>query len=179
MDALSHALESHVTTVRSATSARLSRRAFALLEPTVGHLTRPPAHADVRARALLGAHLAGAAIEASMLGATHAAANPITARHGVEHGAAIGLMLPHVVRYNAAVAETGYRELWPSGAEALAERIEIIRGELGLPERLRDVAVTAAEIPVLARAAGEEWTGGFNPRPIDPAGFEELYAAAL
>ena len=35
-----------------------------------------------------------------MLGATHACANPLTARYGTTHGVAIAVMLPHVVRWN-------------------------------------------------------------------------------
>jgi alcohol dehydrogenase len=34
----------------------------------------------------VGAHEAGIAIEQSMLGATHACANPLTARYGTTHG---------------------------------------------------------------------------------------------
>ena len=179
IDALSHALESHVTTVRSAASARLSRQAFDLLEPTVASLAAPPSEDDVRARALLGAHLAGAAIEVSMLGAAHAAANPLTARHGVAHGEAVGLMLPHVIRWNAAAVEEEYRELWPAGAGALALRVEAIRAQMDLPEQLHQVGVTADDLPALATAACDEWTGGFNPQPLDGAAFEDLYAAAL
>ena len=58
---------------------------------------------------LLGAHEAGIAIEQSMLGATHACANPLTAHHGTTHGIAIAVMLPHVVRWNAGHVE---RSLW-------------------------------------------------------------------
>jgi len=179
MDALSHALESHVTTVRSAASAQLSRRAFELLEPTVAALAAPPANAQVRAHALLGAHLAGAAIEASMLGGAHAAANPLTARHGVAHGEAVGLMLPHVLRFNAATASEHYRQLSPEGADGLARRIQAIRSELALPQQLSDVGIGARDIPAMAAAACDEWTGSFNPRPLDRTAFEELYAAAL
>ena len=59
-----------------------------------------PGDVDARGGMLLGAHLAGLAIEASMLGATHACANPLSARYGTTHGVAIALMLPHVVRWN-------------------------------------------------------------------------------
>jgi alcohol dehydrogenase len=48
----------------------------------------------------LGAFYAGVAIENSMLGATHACANPLTARYGTAHGAAIAMLLPSVVRWN-------------------------------------------------------------------------------
>ena len=58
---------------------------------------------QARADVLLGAALAGMAIENSMLGAAHAAANPLTARLGLVHGHAVGLMLPAVVRFNARI----------------------------------------------------------------------------
>jgi alcohol dehydrogenase class IV len=179
MDALSHALESHVTTRRCPQSMALSRRAFELLEPAVSALATPPTDVHVAGRALLGAHVAGAAIAASMLGAAHAAANPLTARHGILHGVAIGLMLPAVIRFNAEAADEGYRELWPAGALDLAGRVEEIRRQVGLPARLGDVGLSANDIPPLAAAAGEEWTGAFNPRPLGQSHFEDLYGAAL
>src|ERR1039458_2733058 len=48
----------------------------------------------------MGAHYAGNAIENSMLGATHACANPLTAHYGTTHGVAIAALLAHVVRWN-------------------------------------------------------------------------------
>ena len=59
----------------------------------------------------LGACLAGLAIEHSMLGATHALANPLTAHYGIVHGQAIGLMLPHVIRFNGQQFGDWYGEL--------------------------------------------------------------------
>jgi alcohol dehydrogenase len=180
MDALSHALESQVTSARTKASSPRSRQAFELLEASVEAVARPDSSAlDDRGRALLGAHLAGAGIEASMLGAAHAAANPLTARFGVPHGEAIGLMLPPVIRFNAAVAENLYAELWPAGSESLAGRVEAIRAAMGLPLALREFGVAASDLPSLAAGAAEERTGQFNPRPVDPRAFEELYASAL
>lgn len=53
---------------------------------------------------------AGIAIENSMLGAAHSAANPLTAHFGIVPGQAVGMMLPHVVRCHA--AEPGPREAY-------------------------------------------------------------------
>ena len=115
-----------------------------------------------------------------MLGAAHAAANPLTARLRTSiHGVAVGLMLPHVIRLNSVVCESLYRELWPAGGESLAERVEAIRTEVGLPVSLGQVGVAESDIPALAAAAGDEWTGGFNPRSLDRTAFEALYATAL
>jgi alcohol dehydrogenase len=73
-------------------------------------LARPD---DLAARSamLVGAHQAGIAIEQSMLGGTHACANPLTAHHGTPHGVAIAVMLPHVVRWNAGHVGDRYAEL--------------------------------------------------------------------
>ncbi len=127
---------------------------------------------------LLGAHLAGAAIEASMLGAAHACANPLTARYGVAHGAAVALLLPAVVRWNGAVAS--YADLAPCGsADLVAARFEELRAAAGLPSRLREVGVGAAALADLAREAAQQWTAGFNPRPAGEADLLKLYEQAL
>jgi alcohol dehydrogenase len=88
-------------------------------------------------------------------------------------------MLPPVIHFNAEVAGAHYRELWPAGAESLAARVEEIRQQAGLPARLRAAGLTVDDIPPLAAAAGEEWTGTFNPRPLARTDFEDLYVAAL
>ena len=135
---------------------------------------------------LLGAHEAGMAIEQSMLGATHACANPLTARYGTAHGVAIAVMLPHVVRWNAEVVSTRYRELLRAtgrngrgdAGELLAARLELLAHTGGLPATLRDLGVDRGTLPTLAAEAGTQWTGTFNPRPFDAAAAQELYERA-
>ena len=131
---------------------------------------------------MLGAHLAGAAIEASMLGAAHACANPLTSRHEIPHGAAVLLMLPHVVRFNEPVAGPSYADLLAAAAPAvpgsLAALLEQLRGLAGLPCRLRDCGVPEAELPVLAGEAAQQWTASFNPRPVTEPDLLRLYELA-
>ena len=105
--------------------------------------------ADSRAREgmLLGAHLAGAAIENSMLGAAHALANGLTAVCGTVHGVAVGLMLPHVVRFNAAAGENPYADLEPD-AQALARRIDTLLSAGNLPRTLKEAEVEEKHIPI-------------------------------
>src|SRR5215212_8745631 len=120
IDAVAHAVESSASTKRNETSRRLSRAAWETLEPAYERAVRDPSDEGARERMLLGAHLAGAAIENSMLGAAHALANGLTATCGTVHGLAVGLMLPHVIRFNAAgQGANPYADLVPE-AEALA-----------------------------------------------------------
>ncbi len=150
---------------------------------------------DLQARGwmLLGAAWAGTAIEHSMLGAAHAAANPLTARLGLAHGQAVGLMLPHVVRFNAAepAAAQTYAELacaaglasasTPPGEAAarLAARLEGLLDLARLPRSLQGRGLSADALASLALEAARQWTAQFNPRPITVKDFEALYAAAL
>ena len=175
-----------MTTQRTPASDLFAREAWRLLEPSYERVLRDPGDMDARGAMLLGAHWAGAAIEASMLGATHACANPLSARYGTAHGIAIALMLPHVVRWNGAVAGERYRELLelarlpplPHPAEALAARLETLARAGGLPARLRDIGMPEAALPGLAADAATQWTGTFNPRPFDASGALELYRRA-
>ena len=187
-DAIAHAVETAVTAKRSALSDVFSHQAWHLLSGAFERVMLHPADASARSGMLLGAHFAGMAIEQSMLGAAHACANPLTARHNVAHGLALAMVLPHVVRWNASVARDRYAALLGAPrrrardedpAETLARRLDdlAIAGHLAIT--LSDAGVTEQDIPELARLAATQWTGGFNPRPFDANGAEEIYRAAL
>jgi len=185
-DALSHSVEAYVTTKRNPLSALFAREAFRLLDRHFERVLDEPADVEARQAMLLGAHLAGVAIEASMLGATHACANPLSARYGTTHGVAIALLLPHVVRWNREAAAPLYAELLRAagrepGADAagrLADRLERLAVRAGLPRALRAAGVPEADLPALAAHAAEQWTGRFNPRPFDAQGALALYRGA-
>jgi alcohol dehydrogenase len=174
-DALSHAVEAFVTTRRNAVSVCFAREAWRLLSASFERVLQAPHDLDARGDMLLGAHFAGAAIENSMLGATHACANPLTARCSIPHGAAIAVMLPHVVRWNRAAAGESYRELFNGD---LSVRLAELARSAGLPARLADLNVPRNDLPGLAASAAQQWTGRFNPRPFDADAALELYQCA-
>jgi alcohol dehydrogenase len=187
-DAIAHAVETAVTSKRTPLSDTFSHQAWRLLSDAFERVILHPRDAEGRAAMLLGAHFAGMAIEASMLGAAHACANPLTARYNVAHGLALAIVLPHVVRWNAPAAKDGYAALLGAprrrardedAAETLARRLEdfAIAGHLSVT--LSDVGVTADAIPELAQLAAQQWTGTFNPRPFDAKGAEDIYRGAL
>jgi alcohol dehydrogenase class IV len=187
-DAMAHAVESYVSTKRNSTSAKLSREAWRLLEGHYERVLATPGDLDARGAMQLGAYYAGLAIELSMLGATHACANPLTARYGTIHGEAIAILLPHVVRWNAGTVGAHYGELLIEAGrhngdgnpgEALAKRLEELAARGGLPAAMADVGASKNDLPALAEEAAEQWTGKFNPRPFDAAGAREVYECAF
>ena len=143
-------------------------------------MLKQPDDLEARAGMLLGAALAGLAIENSMLGAAHAAANPLTAHFSIVHGQAIGMMLPHVLRFNGRdpAAARLYASLDSSSADQLADKLESLLDLAGLPRSLSQCGVKHSSLPALAREAARQWTAAFNPRPIAAADFARLYEAA-
>jgi alcohol dehydrogenase len=183
IDSVAHALESYVTTTRNVLSQTFARQAWNLLNRNFERVLDRPDDLAARADMQLGAHLAGMAIEASMLGCAHACANPLTAHYGTTHGVAVGVMLPHVIRYNAAAVDSLYAELardagLPDGAEALAQRVMALLRAAGLPTTSTECGVSRDILPVLAVEASEQWTARFNPRPATEADLRRLYEAA-
>lgn len=176
IDAVAHAVETSACNKRTELSRLLSREAWKRLSVAFPKSLLGAAEPTVRADMLLGAHLAGAAIEASMLGAAHACANPLTAEFGVTHGVAVGLMLPHVVRFNAR-GHNPYGDLDSSG-ESLACAIERLLDAARLPRRLSDLGVPTESLRKLAVMAAQQWTAQFNPTPVGETELLAIYLAA-
>src|SRR6266700_2880675 len=193
IDAIAHAVETAVTRRRNPLSLMYSHEAFKLCVKSLPEILINPNDLEARGRMLLGAALAGLAIENSMLGAAHAAANPLTAHCGIVHGQAVGLMLPGVVRFNGgdplarrayaelasapeiAPASVGHEQAWA----ALIARLEMLLDLAHMPRSLTDCGVDRALIPTLAKEAARQWTAAFNPRPVTEAGFVKLYEDAF
>src|SRR5262249_15527399 len=111
-DALSHALETLVTTRHTALSDCFSRSAWRLINAGLAGIIETPADLDARVELLIGAHFGGLAVENSALGAAHACAYALTDHFDLPHGVAISLVLPSVVEWNMPSAAARYEELY-------------------------------------------------------------------
>lgn len=189
IDALSHALESHVSRAATPASRLFSRQAWRLLAGNLPRVFADAADVAAREAVQLGAAWAGLAIENAMLGAAHALANPLTATHSVVHGQAVGLMLPHVVRFNAAASESCYAELAADlddvgtatgrcAAERIADWVAGLLDRGRLAGSLTQLGIISPNIPLLAAAAATQWTARFNPRKVCVDDLARLYEAA-
>lgn len=190
IDAISHAVETFVTKPRNVVSQLFSRRSWGLLSKGFPGIFETPDDISARGLMLVGAHLAGAAIENSMLGAAHALANPLTAHFNTTHGLAVGVMLPHVIRFNAEVVGNLYGKLAvdaglcesendPNAGNLLAKFITQTIRAVGAPTCLAECGLDEKLIPTLAQEAAKQWTANFNPRPVTAESLEELYRCAI
>lgn len=194
IDAMTHAIESFVTTKRNPVSQMFARQAWQLLSAAFPVVMQEPGNVDARGHMLLGAHFAGAAIETSMLGAAHATANPLSAHFNTVHGIAVGVMLPHIIRWNTKEVGGLYRDLAMSAnwagreasdteaAECLATGFTDLLRTAGMPSTLSEAVsreIDEKMLETLAAEASQQWTANFNPRTMDVAAFREIYRNAM
>jgi alcohol dehydrogenase len=186
IDAISHAIETYVTKRRNPISTTYSRRAFGMLAQGFSRVLREPNDLEARSLMQLGACFAGMAIETSMLGAAHATANPLTARHDITHGQAVGLMLPAVIRMNGAEHADWYAELLrevdptapvDEAPERLAAMVTSWLREAGLATSFDELSIPTSGIDAFVEDALRQWTGTFNPIPLDAARTRQLYGS--
>lgn len=178
IDAVTHAVETSACNKRNDASRALSREAWMRVSASFEKSIQDPGDDAARSNMLLGAHLAGAAIENSMLGAAHACANPLTAKYGIVHGVAVGMMLPHVIRFNTARGENPYSDLFED-AETLARQVEAMLDAARLPRTLTSLNVLSDSLPALAEMAAQQWTARFNPRNLSVGDFQAIYGSAV
>src|SRR5688572_7560571 len=180
IDAIAHVVETAVTKKRNAFSLMCAHEGFKLAVPNLPRVFSNANDLEARGRMQLGAAFAGMAIENSMLGAAHAAANPLTAHFGIVHGQAVGMMLPHVVRFNGKDPDAlkAYAELASApeiacvsdgleeALEALVHWLEVLLNLAEMPRSLADCNVDRSMISTMAGEAAKQWTAKFNPRPV-------------
>jgi alcohol dehydrogenase len=186
IDAVTHAVESFVSTAATPASRMFSKEAWRLLARGLPRVLTGAGNEDDRAAVQLGAAWAGLAIENAMLGAAHAMANPLTATYGVVHGQAVGLALPYVVRFNGDACGDAYAELLSligidssarSAGDRLADWLSALVVDAGLVQSLSSLGITDPDVLALASTAATQWTGSFNPRPLNTADWQRLYEA--
>lgn len=184
MDALTHGIETFLSPVvnppAEAIGLDAAGRAAAWLERAVAD------GADRKARwQMMMASMMGAMAFQKGLGAVHGLSHPLGALPGknLHHGTLNAVLLPPVLRFNGAVlGEKAARlraTLGVSPGSDLANWVEALNARLGLPENLRAMGVTAADLPPLAALAAADHSTATNPRPIAAADYAALYRQAL
>ena len=168
------------------------REALRLLGSNLLRACEEPNDLEARGAMLLGAHLAGAAFDNAPVAGVHALAYPLGGHFHVPHGLSNALMLAPVLSHNMPAAMAHYAELgtiidpvlaeegMQAQAAGFADRLAELSRAAGLPQRLRDVGVCAADLDLLAsEAMKQERLLVNNPCPITEADARRLYEAAL
>ncbi len=176
MDALTHAIESYVTTVATPVTKALALESIRLI---AGNLRRAVSRGeDIQARTnmLLASLLAGMAFRHTRLGIAHALAMPLGSWDiRLPHGLANALVLPYVMEFNLPGNLEGYAEIAVAMGESPGDTLretalksikaikELIM-DIGLPRNLKSVGVRKEDFDRIAEEAMKSGNLTVNPR---------------
>jgi alcohol dehydrogenase class IV len=193
IDAMVHAIEAYASASpnNNPISRVLATEALTLMGAALERAVHHGSDIEARSSMLLGSMLAGQAFANSPVAAVHALAYPIGGHFHVPHGLSNALVLPYVLRFNTKVAPRPYAELAPfafpglsqlegqARAEAFCDALAELSRRCGLQQRLRDMAIPADALPMLARdAMNQTRLLVNNPRPVTEADALAIYEAA-
>jgi alcohol dehydrogenase len=187
LDALTHAVEAHVSSAASDFTRLMSRRAVEVIANALPTAYRKGSDLDARWSVLYGSVLAAHAFNSASVGAVHALAHQLGGKLGLVHGVCNAVLLPVVSAYNAETCPDLYADLAPAlgvggrgrtAARGVVERLRGLIADVGIPPRLRDLGVDDGDIPVLARMAMTDMCIRTNPRPLNEDEVVELFRRA-
>lgn len=170
----------------------LAEKAIRVIGANLRQAVRNGGDAKAREGMALGATLAGMAFSNVGVAVVHALEYPIGGLTHCSHGAGNGLLLPFVMQFNLPARVSRFADIahWlgeetagldeNAAAQRAIAAVERLKADIGIPPRLRDLGVTADQLPKLAeKAFAVKRILRVNPRPVTAADLEEILRAAL
>jgi len=184
MDALTHCIETYISPKVNPPAEAIALDGVAR---AVKHLERAVKDGhDREARwNMMMASMEGAMAFQKGLGAVHSMSHPLGAlpEPRLHHGTLNAVIMPTVLRFNHDFVGDKYdtlRKIMGLSSNAdLPQAIADMNERLKLPKNLREMGVTDAMIPTASEQAEHDHCTPTNPRPVDRAGFEALFAEAM
>src|ERR1700704_4831869 len=178
MDAMTHAIEGHVSSEWNPHASAYALQALRLIRDNLEQAVAHPADDDARGNMLIASNLAIQPTSSGAIGIAPSLSHPCGAHYDVPHGVANAINLPWVIEYNAAGGEPiadRYREIneifdlevggsGEQGGHVIAEHVRDVVKRLGLPTRLSEVGVPEEGIPLLVEGAEGDGCTLRNPR---------------
>lgn len=178
--AIDHCVEAWFSIRSQPLTDALAAEALGALFRFLPQTRREPSNLEARLQCQIAAWLSVFGLANVSLGLSHGLGHQLGGRCKVVHGYTSCVVLQHVVGFNrpaiAAREDDLCRRLQvslgrPMAASTLqAELLRLVRDELGLPFRLRDLGVTHEDLPFVADAAMRDAIVATNPRPVKSAG---------
>lgn len=202
MDALTHAIEAHVSRGASPVCSVQALKAVSLCGHYLKRAVANGKDQEARNGMTMASLFAGMAFSNAGLGAVHALAHPLGGQLDLPHGVCNALLLEQVCAYNYSCAPSAYGELARNLAEGLRSEglreaalvlkskddldagallglLAALRSGLPLPKGLGEAGLSSEFIPELARKAWMDACLAMNPRKPDGKDLEAIYARSL
>lgn len=190
-DVLSHAVEAFVSNASSPITDLHALEAIKLVASNLIPVSNDLGNIDLRAKMMLSSLNAGLAFSNASLGLVHAMAHSLGGFLDLPHGECNALLLDHVMGFNFDEESKKYKEIARAlGLEidgmndeeikiTLINGIRDLKAEADVNYSLKDVGVTASDIPELAGKAMNDACIITNPRRPTQKDVEEIFKNAL
>lgn len=191
LDALTHGIEAFVSLGHNQLTDHHALRAITMVMAQLAHTIDEPADLIARGSMAQASLEAGLAFTNAILGATHAMSHQVGGLLDLPHGVINGVLLPHVIRFNAAADPMPYVAVATSlglaegrarpeeAAMAVADRVDRLARQVGVPAGLGEIGVSEADLDILATNALRDACMSTNPRSATHREIVELFRTAL
>jgi choline dehydrogenase len=190
MDALSHGVECYTCDYHQPLNDAVALMAIELVSRWLPRAYADGSDLEARTQMAHAATLGGMSYGTESAGAAHAMSQSAGGVHDCPHGALTARVLGPVCEFNAPAAPERYARIAVAlgvdtgglapleAAQAGVEALYRLTDEVGIPT-MEELGFSQDEIPMLARIAYEDPQTIGNPRPVDVAGYEEIYRNAF
>ncbi|MDD3574204.1 alcohol dehydrogenase-like regulatory protein ErcA [Methanospirillum sp.] len=191
VDALVHSIEAYVSNASSPVTDIQALESIRLISAYLPLAFHNPEHIGYRYKTMLGSLLAGLAFSNASLGAVHAMAHSLGGLSDLPHGKCNALLLESVINFNFEACPERYETIARTMnvdcsshepaeiKKKLLSAVQVLKTELGITDRLRDLGVLREDIPSLAKSAILDPCLATNPRRPELRDLEHMYEEAF
>src|SRR4030081_1838072 len=190
MDALAHAVECYTMTYHQPFTDAVALLAMEYVARYLRVAFSQAANVEARYHMSAAAMLAGLAYGTDSAGAAHAMSQTAGGVHDAPHGALTARLLGPVMEYNYAGEPERFARMaaafgldvrgvsmWRA-AEMAVEYVHQLTADVEIPG-MRELGFSEDEIPMLADKAAADPQSIGNPRDVDAAAYQRIYARAF
>lgn len=176
-DALSHAIESLLSTKADIFTKTLSREAIKLIVNNLPLCYDEPTNLEARENMAYAEYMAGMAYSNSGLGIAHSIAHGVSGKFKIQHGIILAMVMPAVLKFNmysdSAVEYKSIAEAFgvnPSNLKkdeicrATIKAFEEFRNSFNIPKKLSDYGIKESDLDEIALNSFDDACTLTNPR---------------
>lgn len=187
LDALSHSIESFISSLSNEISNALSFRAMFIIFNNLPKVMENLEDQEAREKIHLAALMGGISMAGSGIGLAHGIAHSVGAVFKIPHGSIVGLALPYVLEFSRVKIRAKVEEILlllsikyeKNPVLTFANYLRNFFRELGAPLSLKDLKITKTELQeqkaLLVDLTDRDITTGVNPRKPSVEEIEKIY----
>jgi alcohol dehydrogenase len=191
LDALAHAVESHVCLNAWIPTEALTLKGIERIGRHLRRATHNGGDYEARDGMMVGSLLAGMGLHTTWVNLVHAITGPLGGFYNLPHGAANAIVLPHAMRFLLPGAVSKFAEIARAlgekvnplterqAAEKAVEAVEQLSRDVGMPRGLSFYGVKEADLPKLSEIISGGYLIPFCPRIPTAKDILEICKAAL